>query len=469
MPAAGSGGGGMLLAVGLVVILAAAVAIGRRADVRLVLLLAALTLGAVADLDRGGSPFPATRAVVYTFFATFSKESYVLPICSAMAFAFVLRHTGCDRQLVLLLIRPVRRVRALLIPGVVLTGFLVNIPVVSQTSTAVAIGAVVVPLMRAARFSGVTIGASLLLGSSVGGELLNPGAPEYSTLSTVLQIPRELCVRTALPVVLFQLAVAGLLFWGLCARAERRAATPEPEAVEKDTVAERPKLVQALVPLLPVVLLFLAGPPLEWLKVPREWLVDTAKVVTEQDAQAARSAYDSRLIATAMLVGVTVAALVSGRRSLGTAKAFCEGAGYAFTHVITVIVTSACFSTAVSHIGLDDALRGLIERAPGLLWPAAGLLPLGFAALSGSGIGSTQGLFPMFVEPARALGVEPVGVGGLVSLGAAAGRTMSPVAAVALMCATLTGTNVFDLVRRVAPPLLVGECLSAALASVVLR
>jgi DcuC family C4-dicarboxylate transporter len=44
----------------------------------------------------------------------------------------------------------------------------------------------------------------------------------------------------------------------------------------------------------------------------------------------------------------------------------------------------------------------------------------------------------------------------MVSLGSAAGRTMSPVSAVALMCATLTGTNPFTLAKRVAIPLLIG-------------
>src|SRR5262249_47507420 len=77
--------------------------------------------------------------------------------------------------------------------------------------------------------------------------------------------------------------------------------------------------------------------------------------------------------------------------------------------------------------------------------------------------------YPMFVPPAQALGVDPVGVGGLVSLGAAAGRTMSPVAVVALMAATLTDTNAFALARRVAPPGLVGLCLSSALAAGRLR
>ena len=47
-------------------------------------------------------------------------------------------------------------------------------------------------------------------------------------------------------------------------------------------------------------------------------------------------------------------------------------------------------------------------------------------------------------------------VGALVSVGSAAGRTMSPVAAVVLMCGTLTGTNPFTLAKRVAVPLLAG-------------
>ncbi|MFO0825685.1 MAG: hypothetical protein U0792_21620 [Gemmataceae bacterium] len=45
------------------------------------------------------------------FLATFSNEKFVVPICSAMGFAYVLRHTGCERHLVLLLVKPLRRVR----------------------------------------------------------------------------------------------------------------------------------------------------------------------------------------------------------------------------------------------------------------------------------------------------------------------------------------------------------------------
>src|SRR5262249_1763074 len=119
------------------------------------------------------------------------------------------------------------------------------------------------------------------------------------------------------------------------------------------------------------------------------------------------------------------------------------------------IVTASCFGKAVELIGLADLIGRAIERVPGLLTPAAGFVPLAFGVLSGSGMAATQSLYGFFVEPANRLGVDPKDVGAVVSLGAAAGRTMSPVAGVALMAAKLTGTDSLRLAKRVAGPLLV--------------
>src|SRR5262245_6124479 len=167
-----------MIIIALLVIAAAIVAIYYRLEVRLTLFLAGLTLGVLA-----GDPM----AIVRKFLATFSDEKFVVPICMAMGFAYVLRHTGCDQHLVHLLVRPLTKVRFLLLPGTVVVGFLVNMPVISQTSTAVTIGPVVIPILLAARFSPRAIGAALLLGSSIGGELFNPGAPELRTTITASQ------------------------------------------------------------------------------------------------------------------------------------------------------------------------------------------------------------------------------------------------------------------------------------------
>src|SRR5450755_1636275 len=148
----------MILLLGAVVVALAVFAVVRRVDVRLTLILAGLALGMLAF---------QTQAVFQKLLLTLCNEQFVVPICSAMGFAYVLRHTGCDRHLVQLLVDPVRRVRLFAIPGAVLVGFVVNIPIISQTSTAVTIGPVLVPLLRAARLSPVTIGAALLLGASL--------------------------------------------------------------------------------------------------------------------------------------------------------------------------------------------------------------------------------------------------------------------------------------------------------------
>jgi DcuC family C4-dicarboxylate transporter len=433
---------------GLVLALAG-YALYRRVEVRLVLLLAATALAIIAG---------QLHVLARTFLHACADEKFVVPICCAMGFAYVLKLTQCDTHLVLLLIQPLRRVRPLLVPGTVVAGALVNIPIISQTSTALTLGAVLVPVLQAAGVPLTTIGAALLLGSSIGGELLNPGASELATVTKAVseKFQRQLqpadCVVVIAPLLLVHLAVTLSCFTLLTRRRPPAASeSPAPPASEpQPTLSVR--WDKALVPLLPLALLFIVGPPLNLVTIPETWLL----------APEEKSGFSTRLIGAAMLIGVVAAALTDRAASGKTMTAFFEGAGYAYTHIISLIVVGTCFGKAVELSGLANDLGELIKRFPGLLLPAAALLPLAFAALSGSGIGATNSLYGFFVEPCRALDVDPVVVGALVSLGSAAGRTMSAVAAVALMCASLTQTTSFVLVRLVALPLLTGIAVVVA-------
>ncbi len=465
---------------------AAVVLVVKGWDVRLVLLGAALIIAAVA----GDVPL-----VVREFLATFSNEKFVVPICTAMGFAYVLKFTGCDRHLVMLLMNPLRHFHVLLVPGVIASGFLVNIPLVSQTSTAVCLGAVVVPLMRAAGYSMATIGSCLLLGASIGGELLNPGAPELLTVFRETGVPTTTMASEYMPKLVFpQLAIAACVFWALSLWWERKAkraavqgsaasldsaipsrptqgsAAPSSVTQHSETAAHTaasPFLtghpapdadaeptsinwLKAMIPFVPLVLLFAAAPPFNFIDVPDAW------VIAPLPDGARDPAYSSRLIGLAMLIGVLAAALVTPNKARDSVKEFFAGAGYGFANVVSLIVTANCFGKSIQAAGLANSLGNLIEQVPGLIKPLAAFVPLTFAAISGSGMASTQSLYGFFHDPAVALGLDPVAIGALVSLGSAAGRTMSPVAAVVLMCAALTHTNPFTLVRRVAIPLLTG-------------
>jgi DcuC family C4-dicarboxylate transporter len=434
------------LALGLVV--AAVAAVFRGVDVRLALFATALLLGWLA-----GSAAPVVRE----FLGTISNEKFVIPICTAMGFAHVLRHTGCDRHLVRLLVGPVRRARFLMVPGVVLIGFLVNIPVISQSSTAVCLGTVVVPIMRAAGFAPVTIGAALLLGSSVGGELLNPGAPELLTVSARTGVAPVLMWPDLLRLVIPLLAVSTLVFWAQELWAERKEPAPMPPQSAEESGMDPINPFKALVPVVPLALLVLSGPPLNWLTIPPELLVSSEGT--------ANPLYSTRLIGLAMLAGMAVAVVASPTRVLESMKAFFDGAGYGFTHIISLIVTASCFGKGIETVGLARHLGDLIAGGSSLLYPLAGFVPAGFAFVSGSGMASTQSLYGFFHGPAVTLGEDPVAIGAMVSVGSAVGRTMSPVAAVVLMCAALTGTRPVDLMRRVGPPLVAGLTVTVVLRS----
>ena len=210
------------------------------------------------------------------------------------------------------------------------------------------------------------------------------------------------------------------------------------------TAVERIHLRKAVVPLVPLILLFCAGPPLNLLHIPQHWIAATSE------------SFGSRLIGLAMLIGVFQALIVSPRHAKDGAKIFFEGAGYGFTHVISLIVTGACFAEGLRLCGLAASLGQLIARMPEMLIPLAAIVPASFGFISGSGIASTKGLYEFFYAPAVDLGHDPNAVGAVVCVASAAGRTMSPVAAVVLMCGTLTGAKPFEIVKRVAPPLLAG-------------
>jgi len=417
------------------IVIAAIIASARGIDVRLALFAAALILGGLA-----GDVAPVIRV----FLETFSSEKFVVPICSAMGFAYVLKLTRADQHLVRLLLGPIRSTRFFLLPWIVLVGFIVNIPIISQTSTAVCIGTVVVPLMRAAGFSPLAIGSSILLGASIGGELFNPGAPELLTVSAKTGMSTTELSRNELPwLVLPLLAIAVVVFWVQTHWGEKRT-TVEETPVEAST--EGVNYFKAFVPLVPLVLLLLTGPPFNVLHVPKEWLVE----------KGGEKLYSTRLIGFAMLIGVGIAAFASPRDARNTMKSFFEGAGYGFTNIVSLIVVANCFGKAIENVGLAKGLGQLIESNPQMLTPLAAFVPWLFAVVCGSGMASTQSLYGFFHDPADALGANVNAVGAVVSVGAAVGRTMSPVAAVTLMCANLTGTQPLQLVKRVALPLLLG-------------
>jgi DcuC family C4-dicarboxylate transporter len=440
------------------IVLAGILLVIRQVDVRLVLFVCGVLLAALA-----GRPL----AALDRFAETMASANYTVPICCSMGFAFVLKFTGCDTHLVRLLVVPLQRVAPLVVPGGIAVAFIVNTAVISQSSTAATVGPVLIPLLLAAGLTPTMAGAALLIGASVGGELLNAGAPEVIAISaTVGQRPIAVIERMAYlaPVVA---AVAAAVFWwrsrssgsrpgsrgadavegvsGHEPGAGSREARAEPAAVlgfPTMGVEEKGKgrihLLKAMIPLLPIALLILDA------RLPGHLFPRPADPGAWQEWKA---------IAYAMLIGAGAAMLTAPRALSAATGQFFQGQGFAYAHIISLIVAALTFVEGLKQSGLMTLAIASLAGRSALAVPAAVVVPGSMALLTGSGMAPSVTFIEAFLPHAPSWGVDGVGLGMIASQSAAIGRTCSPAAAVVMVCAALVGVSPLALLRHAAGPL----------------
>ena len=431
----------------LLIIAAAVYLMVRRVDVRLALLGAGLAMALLAwrPLDITDT---FTRAMV---------ASMVAPICAAMGFAMLMTATGCDRHLVHLLLRPLRRARGLVLPGGILVAYVVNMAISSQTSTAAALGPILVPLLLAGGYSPTVAGAALILGASFGGDLLNPGAQDVQAIAGVTGLPAAELTRRIVPASVAGALVATTTFSLLHRRRRPTEACPpdaQPDDAQSDDVAGfRIDPVRALIPLVPIALLLAAYggvPGLRWLiAVPeaREWapLANALPIVR------------------AMLVGAAVALAVCWRDISRLTRSFFDGMGAAYGGIISLTICAQCFGAGIAAVGLSGTLLDLATRLGALRLLSAGF-PWALAALSGSGSGPVLTFAETFL---KSMGPDEhtVTLAALACFGGAFGRTMSPVAAVVVYTSGLVNVSQVLLIRHLLAALLAGAAVAMVIAT----
>ncbi len=414
--------------------------------------------------------FNAFSQVFVKFAEGMSEPKFVVPICSAMGFAYVCKLTGCDAHLVHLLTRPMRKVRWLLVPGGIAVAFFVNSAIVSQTSTVAVVGPVIIPLLLAAGYSRITAGSLLLLGGSMGGELLNPAAVEVTAIRAFTGGKATDIIRHLLPYNLLASGTALLVFWAMSIWYERHHVddSEQVQIHEPGSIAatmsksfaeqiERINLAKALVPIVPIFLLVVVRSLLE----KKGWMPE---VLTTSDTN---KIAEQATIGAAMLMGVVCAALTSPRQSSKIAAAFFEGAGFVYAHVISIIAAAAMFADGVRVNGLIEMMTRHLQHAPAAITTASVVIPWIMACITGTAVGTAPLVISIILPIAAGLGgtattksagnlLATMRIGGVNAIAAQFGRTSSLVAPVTVMCATLARARPVDLVKRVLPPLLAG-------------
>ena len=424
----------------LFIIAAAVYFMIKQVDVRLVLLGAGLAMALLARKP----------LVITDTFTRAMVASMVAPICAAMGFAMVMTATGCDKHLVHLLLRPIRRAKVLTLPGGILAAYVVNMAISSQTSTAAALGPILVPLLLATGYSPTVAGAALLLGASFGGDLLNPGAQDVQAIAGVTRIPAPELSRRIIPAGIAGALAATATFTLLNWRTTPHGAPTEPPPpAEKDF---RINPLRAAIPLVPIALLLLGYAGVPWLR----WLVAIP------DAPDSKPLANALPVVRAMLIGTALAAAIGWREISRLTRSFFTGMGEAYGGIISLTITAQCFGAGVAAVGFGEVLLNAATKT-GALKLLAGGFPWGLASLSGSGSGPIIAFAETFLKQMPP-GEPTTKLAALACFGGAFGRTMSPVAAVTVYTVGLTGVSPVLLIRKLLPALLAGAAVAMLLA-----
>jgi len=413
----------------LVTVLAFA-AILKGLEVRLTLLAAGLVL-AVASWSLAAFPEAFMRSMT-----TSGLISVILPV---MGFAAVMELTGCDRHLVKLVTDFLMKMRAVLVPGAVLATFLINIAIPSAAGCAAAVGIVLVPAMIAAGVHPAMAAAALLAGTW--GSVFNPGLMHNPVIAKIAGVsPMDVIFGHSRASIVGILVVAALSFIIAKVFQQDRGWTPEKAGAivggagqAQALPLERVNLLWALIPTVPLILLVLTS---DRLGLTTAWLPKGLTVLE------------------AMAIGTVLGMLVTWTSPEKVTRHFFDGMGRAYGLVMGIIIAAGVFIAGLEAAGVVKAFLEALKATTSAV-PFIGTFgPMLLTVVVGSGDAVTLAFNNAVTPQAAQFGLTPAHLGSLAMIGGALGRSMSPVAAAAIIAAGLAGVNPVELTKRNAIPML---------------
>ncbi|CAM3997607.1 C4-dicarboxylate transporter DcuC [Mesobacillus zeae] len=410
----------MFTILGTAVIIGAIYFLIKRKEARMVLFAAGLLMAIIA-----GKPMAAFTA----FTERMSTPGLIEAILSVMGFAFVMKYTKCDQHLVKLVAGGLKKFNLILIPGATLATFAINIALPSAAGAAAAVGAILIPVLMGAGVS-PAIAASAVMAGTFGsnlnvGSAHNPFIAEIAKV-TAMDVVKVHAFAHVLSVVIIAISltvIAKLL-------KETKGYEYIPEGEQDNS---KLNLLYALMPVIPLVILVLGSTvfPKILMGVP-----------------------------AAMLIGVILTLIVTRSNPSEVTKSFFDGMGKAYGDIMGIIISAAVFVGGMNAIGLVEAFTDAMVSSPSVAKIAATFGPFLLAVITGSGDAATFAFNEAVTPFAEKFGVSQINMGSIALLGGALGRTMSPIAGAAIVCAGIAKVNPIELTKRNAPGIIIATIVS---------
>lgn len=402
-----------MLILGCILVLITLFLLIKRYEARMVLVAAGIVMCACA-----GNPMAALNS-----FAKGMGSSMISSACSSMGFALVMRFTGCDKHLINFLAKGLTKVHFLIIPGVVLATFAVNMALPSAAGTAAAAGAIFIPIMMGAGIHPAMAAAAVKCGTY--GSMLNPGLAHNPFVAKIAGVSVMDVIAFHYKANLASLVIAAITITVIAYMTHEN----------KDHFAEGLELEEnfkvnylyALMPIIPIAILLLGATK----------IVPIFKMG----------------VAQAMIIGCILALAVTRTNPAELTKSFFDGMGKAYADIIGIIISAGVFVAGMNAMGLVKAFTNAMLNNPAIVKIAASVGPFLLGLIVGSGDAATFAFNEAITPHAADFCMTPVQMGSMATLGGTLGRTMSPIAGATIIVAGIAGVNPMEIAKRNALPM----------------
>ena len=412
----------MALAGGIIVIIAFA-AIIKKYEARMVLFAAGLLMCFIGGV--------AGNAIT-TFSKTMVHGTLVPVICTVMGFSFVMKLTECDRHLVESISGVITKARVILIPLAVLLTWWINIAIPSAAGCAAAVGSILIPALIAAGVHPAMAAAAVLAGTW--GSAISPGTSHNPFVADLAGTDVMSVIMNEAPAAIIASFVCIIALTAISVirkegqSDDRRQAYLAELSEEEQNRTFKINPIYALIPLVPLVMLVLGSKQIAILP-----LTD---------------------VPTAMITGSILALIATRTNPQEVTKKFFDGMGSAYGNVMGLIVAAGVFTAGMAAMGLTDALIETMKGSESIAKFAGAFGPFLIAVISGSGDAAALAFNGAITPQAEAFGMSIVDLGSLAQMAGAIGRSMSPVAGAAMVCAGLAKVSPMEISKRNAIPML---------------
>lgn len=408
----------MNIVLGIIIILATVYFLVKQYDTRMVLIAAGLLMAGIA-LE--------PLSVLDGFAKRMTTGSLIQAICSVMGFAYVMKVTKCDQHLIHLVAKGLSKVRLILIPGATLATFAINMALPSAAGTAAAVGAIFIPLLISAGVHPAVAATAVFAGTF--GSMMNPGLSHNPFIAKLAGVDVMSVIGTHAKADIIA-CVIGAVCLTFVAYFMKEHSGYVPEKGELEDSIEKANPLFALVPLVPVTILVLGA----------SGLVPALKMG----------------VAQAMIIGCLLGLAMTRTSPTQVTKQFFDGMGSAYGNIMGIIIAAAVFVGGMKSIGLVGAFIDLLTTTPSIAKLGGTFGPFILGLISGSGDAAAFAFNEAVTPHAAQFGMEVVNMGSVAALAGALGRTMSPLAGAAIVCASIAKVNPMELAKRNA----LGMCIA---------